>query len=49
MYVCTKSYYKLPDKDIMLNYEYPFSRSRNRITTQQVTTNAHHWSKSRVN
>jgi len=35
VYFCTKSYYKLPDKDTMLNYGYPFSRSRNRITTQQ--------------
>ena len=35
MYVCTKGYYKLPDKDIMLKYGYPFSRSRYRIITQQ--------------
>jgi hypothetical protein len=33
MYVCTKGYYKLPDKDIMLKY--PFSLSRYRIITQQ--------------
>jgi len=35
MYVCTKGSYKLPDKGIMLNYGYPFSRSRYRTIMRQ--------------